>query len=225
MGTADVPTMKPSAFAILVASILWAGIACAQAAPVGPTLSPPLADQGPASSLVRDPAIRSDDARSNANAPPYVGPMRWYGWETLVVDAGGISAFLAAVGSSNRGMSTGLVELGLATYVLGAPIVHAAEGHPREAGLSVGLRLGAPLVGGLSGFLLGGALCAKDDGDVPCPALTAALGILAGGVAAIAVDAEVLSDEPEPSRPQVSHFAPTLSVTKNGVSAGLTGAF
>jgi hypothetical protein len=44
-------------------------------------------------------------------------------------------------------------------------------------------------------------------------------------VAAIVLDAAVLSDDPEPRSPQIARLAPTLSVSKNGASAGLAGAF
>jgi len=221
--TADVRTMKPCAPAVLVATILSVGMAGAQASPLGPTSSPPVTEQGPA--FVAGPrAPTGAEGAAVASNPSPPGSMRWYGVETLLVDVGGVSALIAA-GATRRDTSAALADLGVATYFLGGPIVHIAEGHAREAGLSFGLRVGAPLAGGVSGYLLGEATCAKDDGEVPCPAVTAALGMLSGMVSAILVDAAVLSDDPEPSSPETPHFAPTLSFTKSGATAGLVGAF
>jgi len=65
-----------------------------------------------------------------AATPPAPAEMRWYGWQTLVADAGavglfGLAAFAGGDRDSTAAVAVGLI--GLSTYLAGGPIIHAAQ--------------------------------------------------------------------------------------------------
>ena len=76
----------------------------------------------------------------------------WYGWQTLLVDAGSLTLFLAEP-TGSAGTVFGLIGL-----AVGAPIVHWAHDHGGEAGLSLALRVVSMVVVVLGGFVLLGSL-------------------------------------------------------------------
>lgn len=72
---------------------------------------------------------------------------RWYGWQTLLVDAGSFSLLIAGgytnsgpESNTTGGVLTGFGSLG---YLFGPAIVHAAHGHWGKAGGSFGIRAGS----------------------------------------------------------------------------------
>jgi hypothetical protein len=108
---------------------------------------------------------------------------RWYGWQTLIADGAAL-------------VTTPIAPLGgFVLYCTGSPIVHLAHGNVKNAGASLGLRVGAPTLGGLIGYGIGRA---GDGNSGPSygTAFLAALGILGGGIAAIVVDHAIIAREP-----------------------------
>jgi hypothetical protein len=88
-------------------------------------------------------------------APPACGdeapsPTRWYGWQTLAVDAVslGTSTLGFALPSGVLFSSSGqaLVGVGLLGYAAGPPVVHGMHGHGGTAGIDAAIRITAPFV-------------------------------------------------------------------------------
>lgn len=112
----------------------------------------------------------------------------WYGWQTLTSDAATLGLIVLAIKTSNGGT----VPLAVASVgYVGVPIViHAAHDQPAQAAASAGIRLGLPLVGGITGAILAGG-----SGDrYGIGALAGGmLGLVVGMVTASAIDAAVLA--------------------------------
>lgn len=105
----------------------------------------------------------------------------WYGWQTLATDA---TADTLLVGGGLFGESKEAAIAAAALYTFGGPIVHVAHGEWGRAGISLGLRLGLPTLGGL----VGGALCFDRKGFLSCLG-SAVLGIGVGILGAEITDA------------------------------------
>jgi len=133
-----------------------------------------------------------------------------YASRTLVPDAIGTSlvAFALTMASGEE-IAPGAPQIAFAgalTYVVGAPLIHGARNNNGPAFASLGLRVALPIAGA---YL-------APDGHVP-------LGLLAGMVTAVAIDAVFLARqtiEVEPRR-----WAPTAMPTHGGLSLGISGAF
>ena len=151
---------------------------------------------------------------------------RWYGWQTLLVDAGDVPLFFV---------------LGPIPYLLGGPIVHFAHRQPGKGFGSLGLRVALPLALGGFGYAVSDDHCAKGltDWQVLCdsPAVRGAeIGALIGGVGAIVLDAAFLANEDvaTSNKPSVTrsgrverpfHVAPDLQIGRGKGSFGLRGSF
>jgi hypothetical protein len=169
---------------------------------------------------------------SESSAPP---AEVWYGWQTLLSDAGAIGLWsLAAVlddaqyGSTSRqsyrAWSTALTAAGFTVYGLGAPAIHLAHGRGEKSLESLLLRLGLPLGGALAGALTGVAACGRSDAEVSCPVVTGVLGFLAGGAAAMVLDATVIARERvEPATG--TRFQTVFIPTSGGAAFALAGRF
>lgn len=161
------------------------------------------------------------EAPTVAAAPrPAQEPSRWYGWQTLATDG-------LALGSGIVGASTDTGALGtfaLGTYLVGAPIVHLAHDAPGRAFGSLALRAGLPAAG-----LLAGCQLDQDDGMFGCLG-GAALGVVIGMGAAIAIDSAALAwtdakTTPVDAHPKGLALGPTFSVGKGAYGLGLGGVF
>ena len=141
---------------------------------------------------------------------------RWYGWQILIVDGASIV--------------TMPILVGLAGYVLGGPIVHAAHDRWGIGALSLGARLAGPTVGILA---MGGADCKGDF----C-GLGLLVGAAVGAGVAVAVDVALLAREDVPvTRSPERAAAPIFSIKPSiapeltprrelhGVSLGVSGTF
>jgi hypothetical protein len=174
-------------------------------------------------------------ARAEEPPPPADQQASWYGWQTLLTDAGAIGLWVVAgllddakyASSSQRSYqsaSKAALLLGVGTYVLAAPAVHVAHGHRDRALTSLGLRVGLPIASFFLAGFVGSATCRGSDADVPCPFVYAMLGGLGGGAAAMVVDAAVLGHEARaPSA--VARFQTGLVPTTGGGMAFLAGRF
>jgi hypothetical protein len=85
-----------------------------------------------------------------ASAPASSPERRWYGWQTLACD--GLA--LLTMSPSLVVDSTAPAAIGYVTFLLAAPVVHAAHGRWGRAFGSAGIRLGLPLVLAVVGHAL-----------------------------------------------------------------------
>src|SRR5512140_417237 len=93
------------------------------------------------------PVPAAPTSTSATPAPP--APSRathWYGWQTLLVDAGAIG--LATVSANSTGAGYGALGL----YAFGGPLVHVLHDRAGIGGLDLGIRVGGPIVLGLIGM-------------------------------------------------------------------------
>lgn len=142
-------------------------------------------------------------ARAPAEGERAARPRAWYGWQTLSLDSAALALLLVGrerVGS-HRTNGVLLETAGLAGYALAAPAVHFAHGQPRRAALSLGLRVGLPLLVGGVLAAEGAARCPDGPPEDPrgCERLTTAI-LVAGSLSMLAAsiaDATVLAWEPK----------------------------
>ncbi|MGZ3419971.1 MAG: hypothetical protein ACXVEF_27585 [Polyangiales bacterium] len=137
----------------------------------------------------------------------------WYGGQTLLTDGAALGLGLAAA----KFQSDELAWLGLGTYVLGGPIVHATHGNWGRAAGSLALRVGLPATLMTIG-------CQLDDtkGDWGCIGAVIG-GFVIGTISASIIDSTALAYERVPK--QSFTVAPTASVTKDSIGLGLAGTF
>ena len=197
----------------------------------------PTTPQVPETPQVREtPQVPQMPETADAPPAPDVRRTSWYGWQTMLADAGVIALWSAAYavddakyGSSSpqsydRGTNL-LVASGVAVYFLGGPTIHWAHGHGSKGLASLGLRVGLPLGGLIAGALLGTVACGSSDSDfVPCPAVMGALGFLGGAIAAPVVDAAAVAREPV-TRPADSQLQAAFVPSGGGGTFVLGGRF
>jgi hypothetical protein len=109
-----------------------------------------------------------------------------------------------------------------ATLAFGGPIVHLVHGENRKAAISLGLRLGLPVLGGVLGYWSAGD-CDLDCSDVH-GVFEAAGGVILGTVAASLIDIIVVARTPR-KRVETTSWAPLLNVSDSQVTAGVAGWF
>jgi len=193
-------------------------------APEGAVQPAPAAHEGataptppsPAPAAPLPPMMVPMPAPPVADAPPMKS--HWYGGQILLVDAVSISVLVLGAGSSD---TEGLVWLGVGGYVLGGPIVHWAHGNAGRGFGSLGLRVGAPIVGAFAGA---GTEDCSGGGEL-CGLAGAAIGFLVGATAAIVIDSAALAYEDVPARTEAIRVVPNVGVSRNGMSLGLNGSF
>ncbi|HEY6460193.1 MAG TPA: hypothetical protein VIY73_08575 [Polyangiaceae bacterium] len=158
-------------------------------------------------------------------SPPPPATTRWYGGQTLLVDAVAVGAALFAV-----------EPVAIPLYLLGAPTVHVVHGHPGKAVGSLLLRAALPV--GLGAAFL----AAWPSGDSSDPKGTgvadngvseklvgAFLGAGLGVVSAIVLDAAVLAREPiaaAPAKDSTAARTPTVAplvMLRSSGDAGRSG--
>jgi hypothetical protein len=141
----------------------------------------------------------------------------WYGWQTLITDGAALAVLTAANTSAQQGNSAeGIAALAGATFLLGGPIVHWANGQTGRGFASLGIRAGTPV----AGFLI------LADGIENRSVFRAGLGVsllIAWIPGAIAIDAAVLARKEVPAS-RVS-VAPLVAPTRGGGTFGLGGTF
>jgi hypothetical protein len=112
---------------------------------------------------------------------------RWYGWQTLIVDA---AATALTIGYYQQW------GYGYVGFIIGPPIVHFAHGRVGIGFADMGVRLGAPVLLAVGGFLLGGGGGPNGSSrDLGTSAAGAVIGFLIGYTGAIALDAAVFARE------------------------------
>jgi hypothetical protein len=129
-----------------------------------------------------------------------------------LVDGSSMALFILGLSMLPSEDGTAVASLGLVGYGLGAPVVHLAHGRGWRALGSLMLRGGLPLTFGVIGANMED--CSPDaSGDFTCGGAGAALGWLAGIGTAIALDAALLANEPEPAPAQ---HVPTVGFFSDG---------
>ena len=138
----------------------------------------------------------------------------------LATDAAAFALLVpaAVAGAQNNDMAAeSLVYTAFGSYVMGAPIVHAAHGNWGRAFGSLGLRVAAPILGAF----LGAAMEDCSGGDF-CGAAGGVVGLAVGAGTAIALDAAVIARETVSVGPAVT---PVVVTGKDGTWLGLSGRF
>jgi len=198
-------------------------------APEAPAPTPSAPEAAPASAPAASAPtlVERETAPKKRRVETEEAPREWYGYQTLLVDVAGIGMGVGAAGGGYP-----LAIAGLATYVVGGPIVHAAHGHGGKVGLDLGIRLGAPTAGAFTGA---GLACAAGG----CRGTYGALGAVAGGllgigigaITAIVIDAAVIAREPAERREEVAKWdgkpivRPEVTSLPGGGAVGVGGAF
>lgn len=153
---------------------------------------------------------------------------RWYGWQTLLADAGAVTLTIwlsTSVDEHNDAAVIGAVVAGVGSFVFGGPIVHAAHGHWTKAAGSLGLRAGLMLLGGGIGAAIGADACSQYVYDHEgCAIGDGAVGLMIGAVMATILDAAVLGREQIAAH---AGGAPTLAFTplRDGGGLSIIGRF
>lgn len=136
---------------------------------------------------------------------------RWYGWQTLAVDALAIPvAFLKP-------------EVGIGTYALGPPIVHWAHGNPGRGAGSLAIRVGVPA-------LLGLAAASSSGGTTEGFGIQTVLPLATAWFIAVFTDAIVIAREPVPVEKKSARLGPvtlipSLATTGKQTTFSLSGTF
>jgi hypothetical protein len=147
-----------------------------------------------------------------------------YRWQIVLAD---IAAVSAALVSAQPGIDREdeFRAAGYGTFALGAPIIHAANGHGRRAIGSLALRVGLPLLGAYVGAKFLHPNCPPDAslcGDAH-PHSGVVIGVGAGVVTALIVDTWLLA------RPTVRSskrgWSPTASTGNHSATVGVAGRF
>jgi hypothetical protein len=127
----------------------------------------------------------------------------WYGWQMLIgFGASDASLLCALIASQVGGQPSGWVQAGLIGHLLAGPVVHWANGNVVKGFASLGLTLGAGIVGGTAGGALGATANTTCGGGSLCvpPGILAGvvIGMGLGVVGTNVVDVLVLAREAPP---------------------------
>jgi hypothetical protein len=154
--------------------------------------------------------------------PPAAEPQsnRWYGWQTLATDGASFALVVGSIslgggGDGGNSISSVLLLGAFGAYALGGPVVHLVHGNPGRAFASLGMRVGGPILLAFAG--VAAENCGNQGGDF-CGLGGALLGVTAGVITAVAVDAAVFAyDERPESRAAAPRFR--LGLSPRGVVA------
>jgi hypothetical protein len=192
-------------------------------APSAAPLPAPPSARAPAKVVViREPTPALDDDDDDDDVPALAPRRVWYGWQTLVVDAAGLSGLVLSAALSDSGASDSdvgaLATFGLLSYELGPGIVHFVHRNPGRGFASFGMRLGLPL----AGAFVGASVSSNCDGFL-CEADGAAAGLLLGMAGAIAIDAAVFAYDDRRPRRARAKLVPVASFVPGRAWLGLAG--
>src|SRR5262245_28737111 len=117
--------------------------------------------------LVAGARVARADEAVDAGASQ-AAPTAWYGWQTLTSDGSAIALGALAYGVDKAG-GTAITNVfwtaSVATFFVGAPVIHWKHGHVGKGFGSLGLRVGLPLGAFIVGALIGGAACGDSDSE------------------------------------------------------------
>jgi hypothetical protein len=152
----------------------------------------------------------------------------WYGAPIIAMDVAALALPFIGAGVTQNGDTGQAFILGaVGLYALGGPIVHFSEERVGTGFASLGLRLGAPLAGGLAGIVVGSAAVSGCTGEM-CglgALVYGAAGVGIGVIAAAVVDSAVLARKPK-VRPQLSlSVVPTYQPATGEKGLSLSGTW
>ncbi|HEY1696386.1 MAG TPA: hypothetical protein VGG39_29685 [Polyangiaceae bacterium] len=207
--------------------------------PGAPLALPPLPSSStspPGASTATAPASSASSAQELVPDAPPPTERHWYGWETLLVDAGALTTMIAGAVAQ----STAVGVTGVTAYALGPSVVHAARGHAGASAEDVAVRVLLPIFTATVGYAVdytASGPCTPDQWLCFRGLAGLGLGLVAGYVGAIVIDASVLAWDRAPLAPDRDpaavqsasaariRWAPTVGVTQRGATAGVVGAF
>jgi hypothetical protein len=147
----------------------------------------------------------------------------WYGWQNVLSDVASVG-LIAASGSSS---AAPLAYVGLLGYIGGSPVIHAVNGSGQKSAISVGLRLGLPLVGGLMAYAITSSHSQSSEDNDLGNALEIAGGVAAGAIVAMVIDDIFVARKTKPITVDGHlprnrwHLSPIVSKDIRGISIGL----
>jgi hypothetical protein len=148
----------------------------------------------------------------------------WYGWQTLIVDGSVLLLLPLALGAETQNAgSNAALALAVGGYALGAPIVHLAHGNYGRAAGSFALRVTLPLLA-VAQFASAPSSDNSDGNENPYRELRIAAAVVLVGsnaLAAVIVDAAVLSYETREPKPRRATLQLTPRFSPQDRSAGL----
>ena len=162
------------------------------------------------------PAAAGQPPTSPVEAPAVAS----YRGQTLLADGVAVGLFILSAQQEEATIG----GIGIAVYLVGAPLVHLTKPHRGTHALaSLAMRAGLPLLG----VLIGDAI-PRDCGRSPCmgaPSGGVMVGLLGGIVAASALDAIVLAKGDAPKKTPQASWTPVAGPTRGGVALGVAGQF
>jgi hypothetical protein len=177
-----------------------------------PPPSPPGADATQPPAPVPTPAEAPDEPKPVKKKKRY-----WYGWQIIIMDGSALLLFTSGAG---------LYLLAVPVYVLGGPLVHASHKQGIKGAISLGLRIGAPLIAGTVSARTKPCNLGRPDectrGLHPAT-LLAALGVSVFDMAYLA--REPTEPRPAGSRGRTFSVSPAVTLDRDGGQAFLTGSF
>ena len=174
------------------------------------------------------PVVPIEAPRRTTVHPRQDVQMSWYGYQTLVADGASVVSFVTGLALIQRTqmqpLGAGLATAGFFSYFLAAPTVHLVHGEVGRAFGDLAIRIGAPVLFGAMGLLVGAATSRPPRGQY------AGLAGLVGGFATglvgpIVIDASVLAYEKKPVVDAKLRLLPTAAITPTGLTGGLSGQF
>jgi hypothetical protein len=140
-----------------------------------------------------------------------------YRWQMVVADLSGLGVSIAAAKLTDDGDQA--VGLAGGTYLFGAPLVHASNGHGWRAIGSLAVRAALPAIGlaiAMQSRTKTGCDNCLDDNP---PIAEAMLGLGAGALAALVIDYGLIA------RPTQRRWLPTAAPANHGGTVGLSATF
>jgi hypothetical protein len=138
--------------------------------------------------------------------------IRWYGYQTLALDAASVALIYGGANSGGSSGGTALAALGVMLWVAGGPAVHGLHHQPGRSLASVGLRLGGPLAGALIGVGIGAAVPHPSEGTntamLPPTLVGGLVGFLLGAIGGAVVDDLALAYDTHPEGSRLPAAAP-----------------
>jgi len=174
---------------------------------------------GPA--LLLGAAYLSSATRAHAAEPEE----RWYGYQTMGADALAITLLIGS-SQSYGGTETALLVGATGLYLAGGPSIHLLNEQSSSALISLGVRVGSPLVGAGLGWAASHFM-PYDDGDEVVRGM--GIGFLLGLLAPMVIDAAALAWKPAAPAPGAAlpalTWQPSVAVTGEQLELGVRGAF
>ena len=129
----------------------------------------------------------------------------------------GTDALALGVGALGPSTGRGFAYAGLGTYLIGAPIVHMANGNIGKGFADLGMRVALPVGGGLIGMIAGGLTAPSGDG------LGGLVRMMEGGAIGLGHEGD---REPAPApAPQALRVLPSFAPTSGGATGGVVATF